>query len=89
MGLKQKAQRTKQFASDHAYEIVYVSYLVGCFALGYWGTKKYLQAYNAQVQQAVDHATLFNAAAAGHEFQFDPNTNTLWDVTIRPDMKTG
>ena len=89
MGLKQKAQKTKEFASTHAYEIVYVGYVVGCFALGYWTTKKFVQAYNADIQRAVEHETLRMAVAAGHEFQFDPKANTLWDVTIRPDMKAG
>jgi hypothetical protein len=89
MTLKQKARKTKEFAQRHGYEIAYVTYVVGCFALGYWGTKKFVDAYNADVQRAVEHETLRMAVAAGHDFQFDPKSNTLWDVTIRPDMKVG
>lgn len=89
MTIKQKARKTKEFALAHGYEIAYVTYIVGCVALGYWTTKKFVESYNAAVEREVDHRTLFNAAAAGHEFQFDPQANTLWDVTIRPDMKAG
>jgi hypothetical protein len=86
MTLKQKARDTKEFVQAHGYEIAYATYIVGCFALGYWTTKKYVQAYRSAVQQQVDHETLRMAVAAGHKFHFDPQANTLWDVTINPQM---
>lgn len=89
MGLKQKAKQTKEHVSRYRYEYAYSLYIAGCVALGYWTTKKVFQGYQAQVQQAVEHETLRMAVAAGHEFQFDPKANLLWDVTIRPDMKAG
>lgn len=89
MTIKEKARKTKEFAQAHTYEIVYVGYIVGCVALGYWTAKKVANVWNADVQRAVEHETLRVAVAAGHEFRFDPKTDLLWDVTLRPDMKAG
>jgi len=89
MTFKQNARKTKEFAQAHGYEIAYATYCVAAFAFGYWVTKKSIQAYNANVMQAVEHETLRMAVAAGHEFTYDPQANLLWDVTIRPDMKAG
>lgn len=89
MTIKQKARTTKEFVKRNGYEIAYVSYIVGCIALGYWGAKKFAQTYNAAVEQQVSHETLRMAVAAGHEFRFDPQANVLYDVTINPTMKAG
>lgn len=84
MTIKQSARKTKDFVQRNGYEIAYVGYVVGCFAFGYWVTKKSIQSYNARVQELVDHETLRMAVAAGHEFRFDPTANVLYDVTINP-----
>ena len=86
MTLKQNARKTKEFVQAHGYEIAYATYIVGCVALGYWTTKKFVQTYNAAVQQEVSHETLRMAVAAGHKFHYDPQANLLWDFTINPQM---
>lgn len=89
MTIRQTARKTKEFAQAHGYEIAYAAYIVGCVAFGYWGTKKFIQSYNAAVDQQVSHETLRMAVAAGHEFRYDPTANMLYDVTINPTMKAG
>lgn len=89
MNIKQKARKTAEFAKAHGYEIAYVTYIVGCVALGYWTTKKFIDGYNAAVEKEVSHETLRMAVAAGHKFHYDPQANVLYDVTINPTMKAG
>ena len=86
--LKAVKDRTVNFYHDHEVGCIYAAYaayVVACFVGGYAIQKK----INAQQQAAFDYAvsqeTLRLGVAAGHKFKYEPETDTLWDITLRPD----
>lgn len=84
--LKNAKDSTLNFVSRNRNEIVGCAYLVICFAAGYYGTKKVLEIQNDLINKEVANRTLFNAAAAGHQFKYDAASDTLWDLNVRPEM---
>lgn len=76
---------TTSFVKDHKWQIAYVAYLAACAALGYAGTKKYLNNQQAIADNLLDAEHLRYAVASGHSFKWEPETNTLWDLALHPE----
>ena len=86
--LKSVRTRAVNFYHDHEVGCIYTAYaayVALCFAAGYTIQKKVNAAQQAQFDYAVSQETLRLGVAAGHKFKYEPETDTLWDITLRPD----
>ena len=86
--LKKAKDRTVKFVNDHEVGCIYAAYaayVAVCFAAGYTIQKKINQQQQAAFDYAVSQETLRLGVAAGHKYKYEPETDTLWDITLRPD----
>lgn len=86
--LKRAKDRTVKFVNDHEVGCVYTAYaayVVACFVGGYVIQKKINEHQQAAFDYAVSQETLRIGVASGHKYRYEPDTDTLWDITLRPD----
>lgn len=86
--LKNIKDKTVKFVNDHEVGCIYAAYTVwvaACFAGGYVIQKKINEQQQAAFDYAVSSEMLRLGVAAGHDFKYEPETDTLWDITLRPD----
>ena len=86
--LKAVKDRAVNFYHDHEVGCIYAAYaayVATCFAAGYMIQKKVNEQQQAAFDYAVSQETLRLGVAAGHKFKYEPETDTLWDITLRPD----
>lgn len=86
--LRKIKDKTVNFVNKHPEGCVYTAYavyVVACFAGGYVIQKKINAHQQAAFDYAVSQETLRIGVASGHSYRYEPETDTLWDITLRPD----
>lgn len=92
MSEESKKDRIVKFVKKNKLAIqdaaVYTTIALSAYAVTYVIIKIALDCGEAQADLSdarVKYNTLYEAVAAGHNFRYEPETNNLWDITLRTD----